>query len=96
VGLGLNSEHALELISEIVREASCPVIAVLSAKDLSYVHEAANAVSSPTSLTALRRICRARSISPCSASASTRACRGVWSAGPDRAGEEDSDGTPCD
>jgi response regulator NasT len=41
VGLGLHSEHALDLISEIVREASCPVIALLSAKDPSYVHEAA-------------------------------------------------------
>src|SRR6201993_3208101 len=41
VGLGLHSEHALELISEIVREASCPVIALLSAKDPAYVHEAA-------------------------------------------------------
>jgi len=34
-------EHALELITEIVREASCPVIALLSAKDPAYVHEAA-------------------------------------------------------
>ena len=41
VGLGLSSDHALELISEIVREASCPVIALLSAKDPAYVHEAA-------------------------------------------------------
>src|SRR4051794_26388272 len=41
VGLGLHSEHALELISGIVREASCPVIALLSAKDPAYVHEAA-------------------------------------------------------
>jgi len=41
VGLGLHSEHALELISEIVREASCPVIALLSAKDPDYVREAA-------------------------------------------------------
>src|SRR5438477_8010130 len=41
VGLGLSSEHALELITEIVREASCPVIALLSAKDPLYVHEAA-------------------------------------------------------
>jgi AmiR/NasT family two-component response regulator len=41
VGLGLSSEHALELITEIVREASCPVIALLSAKDPGYVHEAA-------------------------------------------------------
>ena len=41
VGLGLSSNHALELISEIVREASCPVIALLSAKDPAYVREAA-------------------------------------------------------
>jgi response regulator NasT len=41
VGLGLHSEHALELISEIVREASCPVIALLSANDPAYIHEAA-------------------------------------------------------
>jgi AmiR/NasT family two-component response regulator len=41
VGLGLHSEHSLELISEIVLEAACPVIALLSAKDPAYVHEAA-------------------------------------------------------
>jgi response regulator NasT len=41
VGLGLSSEHALELIGEIVHEASCPVIALLSTKDPSYVREAA-------------------------------------------------------
>jgi len=41
VGLGLSSEHALDLISEIVREAFCPVIALLSARDPKYVHEAA-------------------------------------------------------
>jgi response regulator NasT len=41
VALGLHSEHALELITEIVREASCPVIALLSANDPAYVHEAA-------------------------------------------------------
>jgi AmiR/NasT family two-component response regulator len=41
VGLGLSSEHALELISEIVREAACPVIALLEAKDPAYVNEAA-------------------------------------------------------
>jgi len=41
VRLGANSEHALELISEIVHEASCPVIAMLSANDHAYVHEAA-------------------------------------------------------
>src|ERR1700686_4999537 len=41
VGLGLSSEHALELIAKIVREASCPVIALLSAEDPVYVREAA-------------------------------------------------------
>jgi response regulator NasT len=41
VGLGSSSEHALELITEIVREAACPVIAILHADDPAYVHEAA-------------------------------------------------------
>jgi AmiR/NasT family two-component response regulator len=41
VGLGLSSEHALTLIGEIVHEASCPVIALLSARDPAYVREAA-------------------------------------------------------
>ncbi len=41
VGLGLSSEHALELIAEIVRTSTCPVIALLSARDPAYIHEAA-------------------------------------------------------
>ena len=41
VGLGLSSEHALELIAEIVHESTCPVIALLSARDPAYIHEAA-------------------------------------------------------
>lgn len=41
VGLGLSSNHALELIGEIVRESSCPVIALLAARDPAYVREAA-------------------------------------------------------
>jgi response regulator NasT len=41
VGLGLSSDHALDLITGIVREASCPVIALLAAKDPAYVREAA-------------------------------------------------------
>jgi response regulator NasT len=41
VGLGLSSDHALALIGEIVREASCPVIALLTARDPAYVREAA-------------------------------------------------------
>ncbi|HZQ81412.1 MAG TPA: ANTAR domain-containing protein [Gaiellaceae bacterium] len=41
VGVGLSSSQALELIAEIVHEAFCPVIALLSASDPHYVHEAA-------------------------------------------------------
>jgi AmiR/NasT family two-component response regulator len=41
VGLGESSHHALELIERIVREASCPVVALLSSKDRSFVDQAA-------------------------------------------------------
>jgi len=41
VGLGSSSDHALQLISEIVREAFCPVIALLEHRDTAYVNEAA-------------------------------------------------------
>jgi AmiR/NasT family two-component response regulator len=41
VGLGESSDHALAMITEIVREASCPVIAILHADDPAYVREAA-------------------------------------------------------
>jgi response regulator NasT len=41
VGLGISSDHALDLIGEIVHEASCPVIALLTARDPAYVREAA-------------------------------------------------------
>ena len=41
VGLGLSSEHALDLITEIVRESACPVIALLTDRDPGYIHEAA-------------------------------------------------------
>jgi response regulator NasT len=41
VGLGTSSTHALELIERIVREAECPVIAVLEGHDASFVDEAA-------------------------------------------------------
>ena len=41
VGLGESSEHALELISQIVQEAACPVIAILESKDPEFVQEAA-------------------------------------------------------
>src|SRR5882757_7726129 len=41
VGLGISSEHALDLIGEIVREATCPVIALIHASDPAYIKEAA-------------------------------------------------------
>ena len=41
VGLGESSQHALDLISRIVQEAACPVIAILEAKDPEFINEAA-------------------------------------------------------
>ena len=41
VGLGESSQHALELIEQIVRNAACPVILVLDARDQDFVNEAA-------------------------------------------------------
>jgi two-component system, response regulator / RNA-binding antiterminator len=40
VGLGASSDHALGLIERIVREAACPVIALLHAPDPEFVREA--------------------------------------------------------
>jgi response regulator NasT len=40
VGLGASSGHALELIDRIVREAACPVIALLHAPDPGFLKEA--------------------------------------------------------
>jgi response regulator NasT len=40
VGLGQSSDHALDLIDKIVREAACPVIALLHARDPMFVQEA--------------------------------------------------------
>jgi AmiR/NasT family two-component response regulator len=40
VGLGDSSAHALDLIDRIVREASCPVIVLLHARDAEFVKEA--------------------------------------------------------
>lgn len=41
VGLGESSEHALQLISRIVQEATCPVITILDGKDPDFVRQAA-------------------------------------------------------
>jgi response regulator NasT len=42
VGFGLDSAHALELVSSIVQEAACPVIALIDAEEpAGYVSEAA-------------------------------------------------------
>src|SRR3954467_10305021 len=40
VGLGESSEHALDLIDKIVREATCPVIVLLHARDPVFIKEA--------------------------------------------------------
>lgn len=40
VGLGNSSEHALDLIDKIVREASCPVIVLIHVRDPGFVREA--------------------------------------------------------
>lgn len=41
VGLGESTEHALELIDQIVKSASCPVITILETDDHAFVSEAA-------------------------------------------------------
>ena len=41
VGLGASSQHALELIEQIVHEAACPVVALLHEPDPDFVIEAA-------------------------------------------------------
>jgi response regulator NasT len=41
VGLGESSQHALELIEQIVHEAACPVVALLHQPDADFVIEAA-------------------------------------------------------
>jgi AmiR/NasT family two-component response regulator len=40
VGLGESSGHALELIDKIVREAACPVIVLLHARDPEFIKQA--------------------------------------------------------
>jgi len=40
VGLGESSEHALQLVEQIVHEATCPVIALIHAPDPDFVTEA--------------------------------------------------------
>ena len=41
VGVGENTMRALDLIGQIVREANCPVIAILDVEDPAFVHQAA-------------------------------------------------------
>jgi response regulator NasT len=71
VGLGESSQHALELIDKIVREAACPVIVLLHARDPEFISEA----SSPTSVMPMSRTGRAPSTSCYAASPSTRISR---------------------
>jgi AmiR/NasT family two-component response regulator len=41
IGLGLDSQHALDLIGEVVRDSICPVIAILHEADPAYLRQAA-------------------------------------------------------
>jgi response regulator NasT len=41
VSVGGNTEHALDLIGRIVREANCPVIAILDVEDAAFMRQAA-------------------------------------------------------
>jgi len=41
IGIGLDGEHALEMISAVVQEAACPVVALLEADDPAMITEAA-------------------------------------------------------
>ena len=41
VGVGEDTAHALDLIGQIVREANCPVIALLDVEDPSFIRQAA-------------------------------------------------------
>ena len=41
VAVGADTEHALDLIGRIVREATCPVIALLDIEDPAFIREAA-------------------------------------------------------
>jgi two-component system, response regulator PdtaR len=41
VGVGEDTKHALDLIGQIVREANCPVIAILDVEDPAFIHQAA-------------------------------------------------------
>jgi AmiR/NasT family two-component response regulator len=41
VGVGEDTQHALDLIGRIVREANCPVIAILDIEDPAFIHQAA-------------------------------------------------------
>jgi AmiR/NasT family two-component response regulator len=41
VAVGTDNDHALALIGRIVREATCPVIALLDVEDPAFIHQAA-------------------------------------------------------
>jgi AmiR/NasT family two-component response regulator len=75
VCVGDSSARALALISGIVQEAACPVIAVLDASDPQFINEAAQRGTSPTSPTATHESCKARWTSSFAASPNSRASK---------------------
>ena len=83
VGLGQSSEHALQLIDKIVREAACPVIVLIHVRDPDFVKEASKrGVFAQTSTMQTSRTGRARSTSCCAGSPSTRTSRARLAAAP--------------
>ena len=79
-----SAEHALHLISEIVGEAFCPVIALLDTYDAVWVNEAAKRGVFAYIVDSTPKSCRARSTSPCGVSASTSTCKERSTAGTPR------------
>jgi AmiR/NasT family two-component response regulator len=67
VGLGESSDHALGMIETIVREAACPVIVLIHARDPDFVKEASKRGVFAQSATPTSRTGRARSTSRCAA-----------------------------
>jgi CheY-like chemotaxis protein len=97
VGLGLSSEHALELIGEIVRKASCPVIALLTTRDPAYVHEAAKrGVFAYIVDTTPEELQSAIDITPATLHRIPQPGRSLWTPGRHRTGKRRLDGSARD
>ena len=90
VSLGANSDHALGLIERIVREAACPVIALLHAPDADLVKEASKRGVFPYVTDADTEDGRARSTSCYAGSPSTTTSKARSGAAPSPSGPKAS------